>query len=60
MVKLIDIEAKDKNDTTPDPLMAMIFFFIATSIYCVICIFLTDSSKIFFSLSERCRASETS
>jgi hypothetical protein len=45
MVKLIDIEAKDKNDTTPDPLMAMIFFFIATSIYCVVSIFLTDSHQ---------------
>ena len=45
MGRLIDIEAKDKNDTTPDPLMAMIFFFIATSIYCVISIFLMDSHQ---------------
>lgn len=45
MVNLIDIEAKDKNDTTPDPLMAMIFFFIVTSVYCVISIFLTDSHQ---------------
>jgi hypothetical protein len=45
MVNLIDIEAKDSKDTTPDPLMAMIFFFIATSIYCVISIFMTDTHQ---------------
>lgn len=45
MVNLIDIEAKDEKDTTPDPLMGMIFFFIASSIYCVIGIFLNDSQQ---------------
>jgi hypothetical protein len=46
MSRLIDIEAKDKNDTTPDPLMAMIFFFIVTSIYCVISIFISDTQHV--------------
>jgi hypothetical protein len=45
MSRLIDVEAKDQKDTTPDPLMAMIFFFIVTSIYCVISIFIVDSSQ---------------
>ena len=45
MPRLIDIEAKDSNDSTPDPLMAMIFFFIVTSIYCILSIFITDSTQ---------------
>jgi hypothetical protein len=45
MVRLIDIEAKDSKDKTPDPLMAMIFFFIVTSIYCVISIFMNDTHQ---------------
>jgi hypothetical protein len=47
MVNLIDIEAKDKNNTQPDPMMAILFFFIVTSIYCVISIFLTDTTQRF-------------
>jgi hypothetical protein len=54
MSRLIDIEAKDKNDTTPDPLMAMIFFFIATSIYCVISIFISDSQRLIAKICYIC------
>ena len=45
MPRLIDIEAKDPNDSAPDPLMAMIYFFIVTSIYCVISIFIPDKTQ---------------
>jgi len=45
MSRLLNVETKDSNNTTPDPLMAMIFFFIVTSIYCVISIFIVDSSQ---------------
>ena len=45
MSRLLDVEVTDSKDTTPDPLMAMIFFFIVTSIYCVISIFILDSQQ---------------
>ena len=45
MVGLLDVETKDSKNSTPDPLMAMIFFFIVTSIYCVINIFISDSHQ---------------
>jgi hypothetical protein len=47
MVNLIDIEAKDSKNTLPDPMMAILFFFIVTSIYCVITLFITDSTQRF-------------
>jgi len=45
MSRLLDVETKDSENTTPDPLMAMIFFFIVSSIYCVISIFIADSEQ---------------
>jgi len=45
MSRLLDVETKDSKNSTPDPLMAMIFFFIVTSIYCVISIFIPDSQQ---------------
>jgi len=41
MPQLIEIEEKKKTNTPePNPLAAMIFFFIVTSVYCIISIFL--------------------
>jgi len=45
MSRLLDVETKDSENTTPDPLMAMIFFFIVTSIYCVVSVFILDSQQ---------------
>ena len=45
MVNLVDIESKDESESTPNPLMAMIFFFIVTSIYCVISILIADEHQ---------------
>ena len=44
---LLDTESKDKDKTIPDPMAAMIFFFMATSIYCLISIFNTDTTQRF-------------
>jgi hypothetical protein len=40
MPQLIEIEEKKTNTPEPNPLAAMIFFFIVTSVYCIISIFL--------------------
>ena len=40
MSQLIDIQKKKTNTPEPNPLAAMIFFFIVTSVYCIISIFL--------------------
>jgi len=45
MPKILNNPPKDPDNPTPDPTIAMVFFFIATSIYCVIGIFLTDSHQ---------------
>ena len=45
MAKILKTAPQDPNNRTPDPLMAMVFFFVATSIYCVVGIFLTDSHQ---------------
>ena len=48
MPSLLDIQTeKDQDSTpTPNPLAAMIFFFIVTSIYCVISIFMSGSAML--------------
>ena len=48
MPSLLDIQTqKDEDNTpTPNPLAAMIFFFIVTSIYCVISIFMSGSAML--------------
>lgn len=48
MPSLLDIQTeKDQDNTpTPNPLAAMIFFFIVTSIYCVISIFMSGSAML--------------
>jgi len=48
MPSLLDIQTqKDEDNTpTPNPLASMIFFFIVTSIYCVISIFMSGSSML--------------
>lgn len=45
MSRLLNLEVKDTKNSSPDPLMAIIFFFIVTSIYCVISIFIPDSHQ---------------
>lgn len=39
------VKSVDEKNPTPDPAMAMIFFFIVTSVYCVISIFLNSSQQ---------------
>lgn len=48
MPSLLDIQTeKDQDNTpTPNPLAAMIFFFIVTSIYCVISIFMSGNAML--------------
>lgn len=48
MPSLLDIQTeKDQDNTpTPNPLASMIFFFIVTSIYCVISIFMSGSAML--------------
>jgi len=46
MVNLIDTEPAS-NTTQPNPLMAILFFFIVTCIYCIISLFLTDTKQRF-------------
>jgi len=45
MVNLIDNKSQKDNTTTPNPILAMLFFFVVTSIYCIISIFITDSTQ---------------
>ena len=46
MANLVDNVASNKaKKSPPNPMMAILFFFIVTSIYCVISIFLTDTSQ---------------
>jgi hypothetical protein len=45
MVNLIDTEKRDSTTTPmPNPMMAIFFFFIVTTIYCVLSIFIMDSN----------------
>jgi len=45
MVNLVDTEAPDSTRTnTPNPMMAIFFFFVVTTIYCIVNIFIMDSS----------------
>jgi hypothetical protein len=48
MVNLIDTEKRDSTRThMPNPMMAIFYFFIVTTIYCVISIFIMDSTQRF-------------
>jgi len=47
MVNLVKNPSSTKENKLPDPMMAILFFFIVTSIYCAISLFIVDSSQRF-------------
>jgi hypothetical protein len=48
MVNLVDAQKPDSTKTTmPDPMMAIYYFFMVTTIYCILSVFIMDSAQRF-------------